>query len=88
MVKQSGEYGRLRWKCRRGMLELDMILLPFLDRHYDQLTLKQKHCFEILLEEQDPILHAWFMRQTIPEDKEIAAMIDCICMALQNDKGN
>lgn len=85
MINKSGEHGRLRWKCRRGMLELDMVLLPFLDHHYDQLTPKQKTCFETLLEEQDPTLHSWFMRQAIPEDKEMAAMVNYISTALRKE---
>lgn len=78
MTKHSGDRGRLRWKCRRGMLELDLVLLSFLDKHYDALTEQQKKTFEKLLEEQDPTLHSWFMRQAIPEDKEIADMVEYI----------
>jgi len=78
MVNYSGECGRLRWKCRRGMLELDLVLLPFLEQHYDALTSEQKRTFETLLEEQDPTLQSWFMRQVVPEDKEMAAMVDYI----------
>jgi len=87
MIKQSGERGRLRWKCRRGMLELDMVLLPFLDRHYDALTPEQKISFETLLEEQDPTLQSWFMQQVISEDKEMAAMVDYIRSVLQKELG-
>ena len=78
MTKYSGERGRLRWKCRRGMLELDLVLLPFLDKHYDKLTAQQKKTFERLLEEQDPTLQSWFMHSIVPEDKEIADMVDYI----------
>lgn len=85
MVNQSGERGRLRWKCRRGMLELDMVLLPFLDAHYDELTSAQKASFEILLEKEDPVLQSWFMQQVLPEDREMAAMVDYIRCALQKD---
>ena len=83
MQNQSGDRGRLRWKCRRGMLELDMVLLRFLDRHYDELNDLQKQQFDKLLEEQDPVLQSWFMQQVIPEDKEMAAMVDYIRSALR-----
>lgn len=85
MVKKSGELGRLRWKCRRGMLELDMVLLPFLDGHYQDLSDEQKETFERLLEEQDPVLQSWFMQQVIPEDNDLAAMVDYIRSALRKD---
>jgi len=84
MVKKSGEHGRLRWKCRRGMLELDLLLLPFLEDHFDDLSEKQKTIFERMLDEEDPVLHSWFMHHVIPEDKEFAAMVDYIRSALQN----
>ncbi|MCB1827321.1 MAG: succinate dehydrogenase assembly factor 2 [Coxiellaceae bacterium] len=83
MQNQSGDRGRLRWKCRRGMLELDMVLLRFLDRHYDELNDLQKQQFDKLLEEQDPVLQSWFMQQVVPEDKEMAAMVDYIRSALR-----
>jgi len=78
MIKKSGELGRLRWKCRRGMLELDMVLLSFLDHHYETLTPEQKLVFEQLLEEQDTVLQTWFTRQTVPKDKAMAAMVELI----------
>lgn len=77
-MKKSGKCGRLRWKCRRGMLELDLLLLSFLDNHYADLSDHEKHVFERLLDEQDPVLQSWFLRQVIPKDKEILAMVECI----------
>ena len=85
MTKRSGDRGRLRWKCRRGMLELDLVLLPFLDQHYEQLSEEQKEVFEKLLAEQDPTLQSWFMHHRIPEDSEMAAMVDYIRSALKKD---
>lgn len=37
--------GRLRWRCRRGMLELDLVLANFLQRHHAELTAEQ--CVEL-----------------------------------------
>ena len=49
------DINRLRWHCRRGMLELDMVLARFLDEHIVQLTSAQQREFEQLvgLEDQD-----------------------------------
>ena len=47
---------RLRWKCRRGMLELDEILSRFLDQHYQELSAEEIATFSDLLEMQDPEL--------------------------------
>ena len=37
--------GRLRWRCRRGMLELDLVLAHFLQQHHAELTMQQ--CVEL-----------------------------------------
>ena len=35
------EREKLRWKCRRGLLELDIVLSRYLDRHPDDATLSE-----------------------------------------------
>jgi len=50
------ETDRLRWRCRRGMLELDLILLRFLDERYPQLPSSEQQAFESLLQMQDDAL--------------------------------
>jgi antitoxin CptB len=47
------ESDRVRWRCRRGMLELDLILLRFVDEQYPQLSLTEQQAFEALLQLQD-----------------------------------
>ena len=49
---------RLRWKCRRGTLELDLVLEHFLDRDYATLDANSKQAFEELLEAGDEDLWA------------------------------
>jgi len=69
---------RLRWACRRGMLELDVLFMPFVEEAYDLLSEKDKQIFERLLKEQDPELFAWFMGHEICEDEELNAMVQFI----------
>ena len=69
---------RLRWACRRGMLELDVLFMPFVEEAYDQLTDKDKAVFERLLEGQDPELFAWFMGDEVCEDEELNTMVQFI----------
>lgn len=38
---------RLRWACRRGMLELDVLFEPFVDQAYDELSEEQKRYFAV-----------------------------------------
>ena len=51
--------GRLRWQCRRGMLELDLILMRFVDLHWQSLDNKLKAEFELLLRSSDQQLQKW-----------------------------
>jgi antitoxin CptB len=52
---------KLQWQCRRGMLELDVILIPFLNEHFEELTGDLKEVFTQLLKESDPDLYTWIM---------------------------
>ena len=69
---------RLRWACRRGMLELDVLFMPFVEEAYDLLSTKNKQVFERLLAEEDPELFAWFMGNKVCEDEELNAMVQFI----------
>ena len=52
---------RLKWQCRRGMLELDVILIPFLQEHFEGLDEALQCAFVELLKEADPDLYTWIM---------------------------
>jgi antitoxin CptB len=69
---------RLRWACRRGMLELDVLFLPFVNEAYDELSAENKLIFERLLACEDPELFAWFMGHETCEDKELNEMVQHI----------
>ena len=69
---------RLKWACRRGMLELDVLFMPFVDEAYDGLTSDQQFTFERLLTCQDPELFAWFMGHQVCEDKALNEMVSII----------
>ena len=66
---------RLRWQCRRGMLELDDLLLGFLDRGYRDLDAAGRADFLALLGEQDQDLSDWFMSRRVPRDPKTAALV-------------
>lgn len=52
---------RLRWKCRRGMLELDLWLTHYLDQAYLHASLDEKADFDQLLSEADADIWEWLM---------------------------
>ena len=47
------ELDRVRWRCRRGLLELDLVLKKFLERRYDQLGPEERDLFVELLDQPD-----------------------------------
>jgi len=63
---------RLRWQCRRGMLELDLMLESFVEKCYADLPLKTKRAFHQLLKCQDQFLLDYLMGQDVPNDKDVA----------------
>jgi antitoxin CptB len=66
MVKH--EKTRLRWGCRRGMLELDLILLPFFEENFDSLPEEQQGVFQEFLTEADQDIYAWILNYQVCEN--------------------
>lgn len=56
MTSDAVEMARLRWRCRRGLLELDIVLGRFIPEHYAALSDAQKVEFDILLDLPDTVL--------------------------------
>ena len=69
---------RLRWQCRRGMLELDLLFTTFLDKAYPSLTNQERRLFHWLIDQPDPLLLAWFMGREEPTDERLGRLIDQI----------
>ena len=77
------ELNRLRWRSRRGMLELDLLLAPFFDGVFPGLLEVEQQAFIRLLERDDPDLLKWFSRQGSPEDPELEALVKKILDRIQ-----
>lgn len=69
---------RLVWASRRGMLELDLILLPFLEKVYPSLSETDKKLYWQFLEEEDQDMYAWCMRRDDPEDHGLQRIVEII----------
>lgn len=54
---------KLEWACRRGMRELDKMIMPFYQNHFDSLTAAQQQTFAEMLTYPDPELFRWVMHQ-------------------------
>jgi antitoxin CptB len=69
---------KLFWACRRGMLELDVLLGNFLEEVYPKLSEDEKKQFSLLLDQPDPNLFAWLMGHEKPQDPGLAAITEAI----------
>ncbi|QHB16812.1 MULTISPECIES: succinate dehydrogenase assembly factor 2 [Mannheimia] len=69
---------KLEWECRRGMRELDKMIMPFYQNHFDKLTENQQHAFVEMLASPDPELFRWVMLQAPAPTPEIAELIKLI----------
>ena len=59
---------QLYWHSRRGMWELDLLLIPFLEHCFDHLNAEDQNAYRMLIEGEDQDLFAWLMRREQPED--------------------
>ena len=50
------EYSELKWRCRRGMLELDILLNSYLDKNYSTMSQQQGDLFSEVLDYPDQVL--------------------------------
>lgn len=53
------QHSKLLWRCRRGMREMDILLLSYLENHYYLSSEQEKIYFAELLDENDPDIYAW-----------------------------
>jgi antitoxin CptB len=77
------ELNRMRWRSRRGMLELDLLLQPFFDEVFKDLPYENQLTFVKLLEEDDPDLLMWFSNKAVPDDQELADLVQMILKRVQ-----
>ena len=75
------EKSELRWRCRRGMKEVDVLLLNYLERHYATAPAEERRLFADLLEWQDPQLHAYVIGLETPTDPAVVQVIGKIRVA-------
>lgn len=79
------EFNRLFWHSRRGMLELDVLLVPFLKEAYPSLPEEDQARYRNLLDCEDPDLFAWFMRHATPDNPDHARIVKIILDRVQPD---
>jgi antitoxin CptB len=69
------DLARLRWHCRRGMRELDVMLTRYLDRVWATASSAERDAFVQLVELQDPELFGYLVGRTTPAEESQRAVI-------------
>ncbi len=77
---------RLYWHSRRGMLELDLLLVPFAERCLARLSAEELQVYRELLAEEDQDLFVWLTRRALAPTPRLQQMIDTILQASAQER--
>jgi len=77
-MSSEAENKRVYWHSRRGMLELDIVLMPFATEIYPTLQEDLQIKYKKLLACEDTDLFAWLLQRTQPEDKELSEIVEFV----------
>jgi antitoxin CptB len=66
---------RIKWDCRRGLLELDLVLQRFLEQHFDHLNADELGVFKELLAYEDNDLLDMVMERAEPVNGNLSAVL-------------
>lgn len=77
------ELNRLYWHSRRGMLELDVLLVPFVKEVYPSLNETDRAVYVRLLTCEDQDMFGWFMERNESPDPELQRMVRMILDRVQ-----
>jgi antitoxin CptB len=77
MSADAATAARLRWRCRRGMRELDVLLGAWLEQCWPTASAASQSAFEQLLACEDDQIWDWLMGRTQPPD-DLATLVEAI----------
>ena len=77
----------MRWASRRGMLELDLVLEPFVAARYAALGELDREHYQRLMRCEDQDLFAWFLRRQVPDDEELRGIVSQILQFARAEPG-
>jgi antitoxin CptB len=73
-----GELAQLRWRCRRGMKELDLLLSRYVEEQFCAAPIEYQRAFRALLDAPDPVIYAYCLQQERPPSAILASLIERI----------
>ncbi|MGB0663912.1 MAG: succinate dehydrogenase assembly factor 2 [Pontibacterium sp.] len=74
---------KLAWQSRRGMLELDVLFVPFVNEAFRSLEKEDQDRFVNLLACEDQDLFVWLMERETPDDPDMARIVQLILDRVQ-----
>ncbi len=74
-VDAGAKTGRLYWRTRRGLLELELLLAPFMRERYANLPTDAQRSFARLLECEDMDIYDWLQGRSQPSDKTLVSIV-------------
>ena len=75
-MSDEAEFRKLKWRCRRGMRELDQLFERWLDTRWRAASPEQRDTFLRLLDSEDDRLWRWFLGHETPSDDALRALVD------------
>jgi antitoxin CptB len=80
------DVGRLRWACRRGIRELDVLLTRYVDERFREAPAAEQDAFRRLLEAQNPLIYDYCLGREEPPNPEMRALIGRILAGAAADR--
>ena len=77
-MQSETDLKKMLWHSRRGMLELDLLLIPFAKNSLAKLSCLEKNQYKRLLLEEDQDLYTWLIGKSEPEDNDLKNIISIV----------
>lgn len=74
-MNQDQIKAKLLWRCRRGMKELDVLMVRYVEEAYFTVSGNQQKAFDALLLMQDPDLYSLIIGKTKHDDKDVMHVV-------------
>lgn len=81
----TAEMEQLRWRCRRGMRELDVLLERYLTQRFPHAKAAEQQAFGRLLTLEDPLLAGWLIYGHPCPDAELQSLLTSILVSAKPD---
>ena len=72
------DHKRIYWRSRRGMLELELKLVPFVREYFGDLSEVEQLAYEAMLQEDDWQIFDWLQGKEVPDDPTLRSLIEKI----------